>query len=210
MVTAAPASATGAQAARPLSPAKSRIIAAALDLFAEYGVSGTSLQMIADYIGVTKAAIYHQFKTKDEIVLATVDAELAHLQVALEAAEAEPSSERGRELLLEQVIDIAVKRRGQTSALQNDPVVIRFLAEHAPFAELMDRLYRVLLGADSDPEASIAAAMTAGAIGGAVAHPLVAELDDDVLRTQLLRIARRLLGLPERPSSTPRISRNRR
>ena len=51
------------------SAAQTRILVAALDLFAEHGVSGTSLQMIADALGVTKAAVYHQFKTKDEIAL---------------------------------------------------------------------------------------------------------------------------------------------
>jgi hypothetical protein len=29
-------------------------------------------------------------------------------------------------------------------------------------------------------------------------HPIVAELDDDALRTQLLRLARRVLDLPDR------------
>ena len=43
--------------------------------------------MIADAIGVTKAAIYHQFKTKDEIVLAAIEVELAKLETALDAAE---------------------------------------------------------------------------------------------------------------------------
>lgn len=38
-----------------------------LDLFADHGVSGTSLQLIAGAMGVMKAAVYHQFKTKDEI-----------------------------------------------------------------------------------------------------------------------------------------------
>ena len=52
------------------STAQARIISAALELFAQNGVGGTSLQMIADAIGVTKAAVYHQYNTKDEIVLA--------------------------------------------------------------------------------------------------------------------------------------------
>ena len=43
---------------------------AALALFADNGVSGTSLQMIADAVGITKAAVYHQFRTKEQIVLA--------------------------------------------------------------------------------------------------------------------------------------------
>ena len=58
--------------------AQTRILDAALDLFADHGVSGTSLQMIADAIGVTKAAVYHQFKTKEEIVIAVTEMELAH------------------------------------------------------------------------------------------------------------------------------------
>ncbi|WP_218021194.1 helix-turn-helix domain-containing protein [Nocardia mikamii] len=40
-----------------------RIIVAAFELFARHGVGATSLQMLADYIGVTKAAVYHQFKS---------------------------------------------------------------------------------------------------------------------------------------------------
>ena len=60
--------ATAESIAVPLSAAQGRVIDAALDLFAEHGVGGTSLQMIADEIGVTKAAVYHQFKTKEQIV----------------------------------------------------------------------------------------------------------------------------------------------
>ena len=86
-------------AATPLTPlersaAQTRIITAAIPLFAEHGVNGTSLQMIADAIGVTKAAIYHQFKTKDEIVVAAVEVDLAKLEIALDAADAEASLPR--------------------------------------------------------------------------------------------------------------------
>ena len=75
------------------SAAQTRIVHRARAL-ADHGVNGTSLQMIADTIGVTKAAVYHQFKTKDEIVVAAAEAELAKLEAALDAAEAEPEHER--------------------------------------------------------------------------------------------------------------------
>ena len=71
------------------SEAQQRTIAAALDLFGDHGVSGASFQMIADSVGVTKAAIYHQFKTKDALVLAVVEVVLARLQEALDLAEAD-------------------------------------------------------------------------------------------------------------------------
>jgi AcrR family transcriptional regulator len=172
-----------------------RIIDAALELFAEHGVSGTSLQMIADRIGVTKAAVYRQFKAKDDIVLAVAEVELGQLDAALDAAEAEGSSRRAREVLLAQVVDMAVARRRLVSVLQNDPVMVRFLAGHAPFQALMDRLFGVLLGEDPGPEAQVQAALLSAAIGGAVIHPLVMDLDDDTLRTHLLRLARRLFDL---------------
>ena len=40
------------------------------------------------------------------------------------------------------------------------------------------------------------AAMVAAAIGGAVTHPLVVDLDDDTLRTNLVALARTLVDLP--------------
>ena len=181
----------------PRSAAKTRIINAALDLFAEHGVGGTSLQMIADAIGVTKAAVYHQFKTKEEIVLAAAEVELSNVEAAIEAAEAEPTRARAREVLITHIVDLAVERRRMESTLLGDPVIIRFFAHHEPFRQVMDRLYRLLMGDDAGPDGRVPAAMLSAAIGGAVMHPLVADLDDETLRLQLLHLARRFLDLPD-------------
>jgi AcrR family transcriptional regulator len=180
------------------TPAQTRIIAAAVRLFAEHGVSGTSLQMIADAIGVTKAAVYHQFPTKDEIVFAAAQAGLARLDAALDAAEAEEHRERALEVLLAELVDLAVKRRRMVSVLlQGDPVMVRFLAEHEPLRQSMDRLYVLLTGDDPGDEARVQAAMFSAAIHGAAMHPLVVDLDDDILREHLLTLARRFLPLAE-------------
>ena len=151
--------------------------------------------MIADALGVTKAAVYHQFRTKDEIVLAVAEAELARVAVAVEAAEAEPNPARAREVLVSRMVDLAVERRRMESTLLGDPVIIRFFGTHEPFREVMDRMYRVLMGDGAEPDARVTAAMFTAAIGGAVIHPLVANLDDDTLRSQLMRLGRRFLGL---------------
>ncbi len=183
------------------SAAQARIINASIVLFAEHGVSGTSLQMIADTIGVTKAAIYHQFNTKEEIVVAAVEVELSRLEVALEAAEADDHRPRALELLLAQVIDLAVERRRMVITLQHDPAVVRLLAEHKPFQQFMERLYRVLIGDGIGAEVRVRVAMISTAIGGAVMHPLVADLDDDTLRLQLRRLTEQFLELPNRRST---------
>ena len=175
--------------------AQTRIIEAALVLFAEHGISGTSLQMIADAIGVTKAAVYHVYNTKDEIILAVAQVVLAGLEAAVNAAEAERSRARAREVLIARMIDLAVARRRMAGILQRDPVMLRFLEEHGPFRRVMERVNRLLMGGASDPRARVQAAMLATAIAGAVIHPLVLDLDDESLRSALLKQARKLLPL---------------
>jgi hypothetical protein len=83
------------------------------------------------------------------------------------------------------------------STLVGDPVLVRFFAQHQPFRQVMDRLYRLLMGPEAGPEARMSAVMLTAAIGGAVMHPLAADLDDDTLRAQLLKLARRFLALPD-------------
>jgi AcrR family transcriptional regulator len=175
------------------SAAQARIISAALELFARNGVGGTSLQMIADSIGVTKAAVYHQYNTKDEIVLAAAEAELASLESLIRVAEAEPSRLRGRRMLVKGMIDLAVAHRRTVGTILNDPVVTRSFSEHDSFRQVMDRISHVLMGDDIGHQARVSTAMLTAAISGTVMHPLVAGLDDDTLRSQLERLARRLL-----------------
>ena len=179
------------------TPAQSRILHAALDLFADHGVSGTSLQMIADALGVTKAAVYHKFKTKEEIVIAVAEMELATLENALEAAEAQADSVGARKVLLTEVVGMAVERRRWVRALQNDPVMVRLLGEHEPFRNLITRLYAILLNEADDTEARISAALFSGAIAGTVINPLVDDIDDDTLRSVLIHLTARMFKLPD-------------
>lgn len=178
----------------PYSAAQLRIATASIDLFAEHGVSGTSLQMIADAIGVTKAAVYHQFKTKEGIVIAAVEVELGKLGAALDAAEADPGP-RARATLLRQVIDLAVARRRLVGTLQHDPVIVRLLGQHRPFREFMERLFRSLLDGRTDATTRVRVAMITSAIGGAVTHPLVSDLDGPTLQREVFDLAGDLLGL---------------
>lgn len=181
--------------------AQTRVLDAALKLIAEKGVSGTSLQMIADEMGVTKAAVYRQFKTKEDIVIAITERELGRLEDALEAAEVDENRLRAREVLLDRMIDQAIERRGTVSVLQFDPVIIRLQAEHEPFERFIERLYAALLGTEAGPQARLHAAMLSSAISVAVMHPLVADIDDDELRVQLQRMTRRMFDLPAQRST---------
>ena len=179
------------------TPAQVRILRAALDLFADHGVSGTSLQMIADAVGVTKAAVYHKFKTKEEIVVAVAEMELVMLEDALEVAEAQSDGVVARKLLLTQVVEMAIERRRWVRALQYDPIMVRLLSEHPPLRELITRLYAILVNESNDIEARISAALFSGAIAGTVVNPIVDGIDDDTLRSVLTQLIGRMLKLPD-------------
>jgi AcrR family transcriptional regulator len=46
---------------------RQRILDAALELFAEHGSEGTSLQQVADRVGLHKSTLFHHFKSKEEL-----------------------------------------------------------------------------------------------------------------------------------------------
>ena len=85
MATANPRRTDDSGEASPQRPRSTRrrdlveqqIIAEATRLFAERGFSGTSLQDIAEATGMTRPALYHYIKSKND-VLARLVAELAH------------------------------------------------------------------------------------------------------------------------------------
>ena len=162
------------------SAAQARIISAALELFARNGVGGTSLQMIADAIGVTKAAVYHQYNTKDEIVLAAAEAELARVEAVVRAAEAEKVASAGSQNAGD----------GDGRPRRRSPPHCEHHPERSGHRPLLCRARIVppRHGADepcprwamtSGHEARVSTAMLTAAISGTVMHPLVAGLDDE-------------------------------
>jgi AcrR family transcriptional regulator len=52
---------------------RQRIIDAALDLMAEHGFDGMSLQMVADRVGLHKSTLFHHFKGKEELAREELD-----------------------------------------------------------------------------------------------------------------------------------------
>jgi AcrR family transcriptional regulator len=179
----------------PLTAAQTRILDAALDLIAVHGVSATSYQMIADAVGITKAGVYRQFKSKEDLAIALIASQLSKLEDALIVAELSDGLPRAQVLLLTTVIDLAVAERGRASYLQFDPVITRLLSEHVPFQEFVERLYCVLVG-DRNDEGRLAAAMLSGAISMAVIHSSSTAMDDESLRALLFKYTRGFVSIP--------------
>src|ERR1044071_4677741 len=80
--------------------ARARIQEVALDLFIEEGYDKTSLREIAERLGVTKAALYYHFPTKEDIVASMVDDRLAQLKQVIDWAKEQPRTEETRQELI--------------------------------------------------------------------------------------------------------------
>jgi AcrR family transcriptional regulator len=176
----------------PRGQGRPRLLEAAGELFAERGVSGTSLQSIADRLGVTKAAIYHQFASKDEIVIAVAEPVIAHLAELADAA-ASTTPQAGRAVVIAGLVDLATAQRGTAAIMRRDPSMSQILNNHEPYMVQIARIDAVLLGPDPSPERRVALAFAGGgiAVGGELAG-----LEPATLRTALIAAMTRALETP--------------
>src|SRR3978361_1040098 len=62
------------------------ILSRSATLFAEHGFTGTSISMIAEACGVSKALMYHYYKSKDAVLFDLLEDHLQNLVAAVETA----------------------------------------------------------------------------------------------------------------------------
>lgn len=173
-----------------------RIRACALELFARYGVNGTSLQMIADALGVTKAAVYYHFRTKDEIVRTVLAPAYDTWAALVEQAAQVPAAERPG-FLVDGLARQAVTHRRLFAVVLAD-VSAGELARSSPqdaavFAALKD----TLAGPEADAVTQARVAIFLSGLVGPAVDPEVAALDDATLERAVASAGRRILGLPD-------------
>src|SRR5262245_13927619 len=56
-----------------MSDTRERILAVAMELFTDQGYEATSLRQISERLGVTKAALYYHFQSKEELFAALLE-----------------------------------------------------------------------------------------------------------------------------------------
>ncbi|AUX42427.1 TetR family transcriptional regulator [Sorangium cellulosum] len=180
---------------------RTRLLETALKLFSERGVEGTSLQMIADELGVTKAAVYYHFKTKDEITEAVAAPMLQALEQIVEEAQTKRSRGAQIEHALAGFVELIVRQRLLLGLCNSDPGIQRVMNRtfQAPRGEdLRTRVRTVLAGANPSLADTITVHVVFTGLAMAGGAPEYAGIDDDTLRQHLLDTGRRLLGRPRR------------
>jgi AcrR family transcriptional regulator len=191
--------------AGPAEDTRTRLLHTALRLFTEHGVEGTSLQMIADALGITKAAVYYHFKTKAEITEAVAEPGIRDLDDLVLRAGAQKRRGAQVDLLLEGFVDLVVRHRTLVALFSSDPGLIRAIEKsaHGGMEGFGQALLGILSGPDPDTTARVNAMVALTGIAMAGGSPDLAGLDDEELRTELLDVGRRLLGRPRRRTPIP-------
>ncbi len=171
--------------------ARGRVVEAALELFAQHGVRGTSIQMIAARLGVTKASVYYQFQTKDEIALAVAKPifdDLAHIQ---RIADMLPTPEARRDVALSGIIDLAIRHRQVANVIYGDPAMNELFNTHPHLRDTVESFTDLLLGPESTKSDLVAMTLLTAGIYGCTADARVRDFTDDELRDLLQDVVKK-------------------
>jgi AcrR family transcriptional regulator len=179
--------------ASPRGVVRDRVLQAALDLFAEYGVSGTSLQMIADRVGVAKASVYYQFHTKEDIVLTLIGPVFDDIARLVKIADAVGSDAARRDVAISGLVELAVRNRRLTTVFFGDPAIDPLVRSHDEFASAIERFDALLVGPAPDDAMRVAMSVITAGIYGTAMNPQLVDMSDDDLHRLLLETTHRLL-----------------
>jgi AcrR family transcriptional regulator len=176
---------------------KQQILETAQRLFAELGYDATSLQMIADEMGLTKAAVYYHFRAKGDILQAAMLPGIRRVEALLDEA----GTMRGRRARIEHVVvgfvDFLVQNRHYAVMASTDPAAKRHrLEDEALDDESLTQRRRALtlFFGDNPTGAERLAFYTVFFISESL--PDLVDLSDEELREALQTTMLRILRVP--------------
>lgn len=145
---------------------RARIQEVALDLFGEQGYEKTSLREIAERLGVTKAALYYHFKSKEDIIRSLFDDYAAEVDQLISWGGQQPRNTRTKRELLARYADIVVRQTRLFQCLEGNQAAIRNLGFKGAkqFRERMRALAELLREPDAPLPEQIRASMAFMAI----------------------------------------------
>ncbi|MGW0161917.1 TetR/AcrR family transcriptional regulator [Mycobacterium sp. NPDC003323] len=183
--------------------ARERVIDAAVELFAEHGVQGTSLRMIADRLGVAKGAVYYQFHSKDDLVLALLRPMFDGIAALADRLAALPPGARRQHVAVSGLVDLAVDQRRASCLLRRDPVVEQMIAENDELRGIAERFKALVLGQHPDDAARVALSVAVTGLYFCTTDPALRHVPDAQLREILLRRSLLCVSVPVPPTAIP-------
>jgi AcrR family transcriptional regulator len=104
---------------------RQQILETAQRLFTELGYDATSLQMIADEMGLTKAAVYYHFRAKSDILHEAMRPGIQRLGTLLDEAAAIRGRRARIEHLVNGFVEFLVRNRHYAVMASSDPAAKR-------------------------------------------------------------------------------------
>ncbi|MFC5059531.1 helix-turn-helix domain-containing protein [Saccharothrix xinjiangensis] len=152
--------------ARAKSDTRARAQAVAKELFLQQGVRRTSLQDIADRLGITKPALYYHFSSRDELVRSIVQPLIEDGDAFVAAAEARPDADP--RAVLEGYFDFQFAHREVVSLLIGELVALADLGLVGRVLDWRTRLSALLVGEDPPLSAATRATIALGGLADCV------------------------------------------
>lgn len=165
------------------------VVDTARGLFLQHGYDATSLQLIADTMGVTKANVYYYFKTKAEILEAITEVSQASLNLVFDEAETIVDRAARQAFVIDSFVDLVVLQRA-IAPNQGDPGLRRQERIAASMEQLSRRGLELLFGPEPTLDEQVGYHLVSD-LGPLLQH--FPDLPDDELRDALRRLCRRLL-----------------
>ena len=134
---------------------RSRLRELALELFAEQGYEKTSLREIAERLGVTKAALYYYFKSKEDIVRSLVEDYVADLDELIAWAKDQPRSARTRAETIRRYLHIVANGSAVFRMLHQNQAAVSSLASAKERGELFKERMDALVDLLTEPGAPL-------------------------------------------------------
>lgn len=169
---------------------REKIHAVALDLFVTRGFAETTMQDIADRLGLTKTALYYHFPAKAALVRSVVQPAVNDVEALI--TEAQQTTMTRRELL-ERFFDLNYTHRQVFLALTGDPSGLALADPDQWVPRLAQRFQELLAGQDATTAQRVRALMVASGISRAAT--LLTDVPHDELRSTTIDVAAQTLGL---------------
>jgi len=134
---------------------RSRLRLLALKLFAEQGYEKTSLREIAEQLGVTKAALYYYFKSKEDIVRSLVEDYVADMDALIAWARAQPRSPDTRAEIVRRYLRIVANGAEVFRMLHQNQAAVSGFANAKERGELFKERMDALVDLLTEPGASL-------------------------------------------------------
>jgi AcrR family transcriptional regulator len=177
---------------------RSRLRQLALQLFAEQGYEKTSLREIAERLGVTKAALYYYFKSKEDIVRSLVEDYMAEIDDLIAWAKDQPRDPATRAEIVSRYLDIVANGTAVFRLLHQNQAAVSSLAAAKErgelFRERMDALVDLLTEPGAPVSDQVRAASCLVSISFCCMHYQDRTSDPAELREAVLEVA---LGLAD-------------